>query len=80
MSGHSGVNSYSGPYRLGTRHSFTAGPFVATQMGGPQPAMRAESIYLTLLLQATSYKSSGSSFTLLDGGGHASLRFTSSAK
>jgi heat shock protein HslJ len=78
VSGNSGVNSYSGPYKLGASHSFSAGPFVATQMGGPEPAMRAESIVLTLLGQAKSYNLTGSKLTLLDRSGNETLRFNRS--
>jgi heat shock protein HslJ len=49
MSGRSAVNQYSGPYRLGPGREFSAGPFAGTRMAGPEPAMRAESAYLSLL-------------------------------
>lgn len=75
VSGNAGVNSYSGPYKLGASHSFSAGPFVTTQMGGPEPAMRAESMVLTLLGQAKSYKLTHSMLTLLDRSGNGSLIF-----
>lgn len=78
VSGNSGVNSYSGPYKLGASHSFSAGPFVATQMGGPEQAMRAESMVLTLLGQAKTYKLTRSMLTLLDRSGNETLIFNRS--
>ncbi len=56
ISGHGGVNSYGGPYALGSRHAFAVGPFVRTEMAGPGPAMRTEGAYLTLLGQAASFR------------------------
>ncbi len=78
MSGNSGVNSYSGPYKLGASQSFSAGPFVVTRMGGPEPAMRAESMVLTLLGQAKTYKLTRSMLTLLDRSGNETLIFSRS--
>jgi heat shock protein HslJ len=75
ISGSSGVNSYSGPYRLGSRHSFAAGPLASTEMGGPEPAMRAEGAYMTLLRQARSYELAEGRLTLFDEGGSESLIF-----
>lgn len=75
ISGRSGVNSYGGPYRLGSGDSFAAGPLAVTQMAGPEPAMRAERAYLVLLGQARSYESTEGRFTLFDEGGNESLIF-----
>ena len=75
ISGHSGVNTYGGPYTVGPRHAFKAGLLAATQMAGPEPAMRAEGAYLTLLGQAESYRLASGRLTLLGEGGNESLIF-----
>ncbi len=80
ISGGSGVNTYGGPYRLGPAAAFSAGPLAATQMAGPEPAMRAESAFLTLLGQARSYKVAAGKLTLYDEGGNESLIFEASSK
>jgi len=75
LSGNSGVNSYSGPYKLGPGDTFAGGPFAGTLMAGPEPTMRAESAYLQLLGQAKSYKVSHGTLTLYEEGGNESLTF-----
>ena len=75
ISGGSGVNSYSGPYKLGAGGAFSIGPTAGTLMAGPEPAMRAEGAYLTLLGQASSYKLVNSKLILYDTGGNESLIF-----
>ena len=75
ISGHGGVNTYGGPYQLGSRHAFAVGPLVRTEMAGPEPAMRAEGAYLTLLGQAASYRVDAGRLTLFDSGGNESLIF-----
>lgn len=75
ISGRSGVNSYSGPYSVGSGNSFTVGPLASTQMAGPKPAMRAESAYMELLAQAGSYELNENRLTLFDGAGNESLVF-----
>ena len=75
VSGNSGVNSYSGPCKLGPGDAFSAGPFSGTTMAGPEPAMRAEKAYLTLLGQAKSFKMADGKLTLYDKGGNESLIF-----
>ena len=80
ISGNGGVNSYSGPYTTGSGAAFLAGPFASTQMAGPEPAMRGESAYFTLLGLARSYKVVDSTLTLYDKGGNESLIFTASTK
>ena len=59
ISGHSGVNNYNGPYKSGSDGSFSVGAIASTMMAGPEPAMRAEHAYLTLLGQARSYSIEG---------------------
>jgi heat shock protein HslJ len=39
ISGHSGVNSYGGPYASGPGRAFSVGQIVSTEMAGPEPAM-----------------------------------------
>jgi len=80
VSGNSGVNSYSGPYDLGPGNAFSVGQLAVTQMAGPEPAMRAESAYLTLLAQAKSFKTADGKLTLYDQGGNESLIFEAVGK
>jgi heat shock protein HslJ len=75
ISGRSGVNSYGGPYTLGSRQSFKVGSIASTQMAGSASAMRAEGAYLTLLGQARSYRVEAGRLTLFDAGGNEWLSF-----
>ncbi len=75
ISGRSGVNAYSGPMTIGADGSFAVGRLRATLMAGTEPAMRAESAYLTLLGQARTWKIAGDKLTLYDAGGNESLIF-----
>lgn len=75
IAGNSGVNSYSGSYTLGPGEAFLAERIAGTLMAGPEPAMRAETAYLTLLGQAKSYKLTGGKLTLYDKDGNESLIF-----
>jgi putative lipoprotein len=75
ISGRSGVNSYGGPYSLGPGTAFAVGSIASTEMAGPEPAMRAEGAYLTLLGQARSYRVEAGRLTLFDAGGNESLSF-----
>ena len=75
ISGSSGVNSYSGPYKLGASGAFSVGQIAGTLIAGPEPAMRAEGAYLTLLGQASSYKVVDGKLILYDKGGNESLIF-----
>jgi len=80
ISGHSGVNTYDGPYALGRGDAFSVGPLACTEMAGPEPAMRAESAYMTLLGQAKSFKVADGKLTLYDKGGNQSLIFEAASK
>ena len=60
--------------------SFSLGPIASTEMAGPEPAMRAESAYQTLLGQARSCKMAADTLTLYDAGGNPSLIFASQNK
>jgi heat shock protein HslJ len=75
ISGKSAVNTYGGPYTEGPDDAFSVGDLVSTMMAGPEPDMRAETAYLTLLAQAKSYKLDGSGLTLFDENGNESLIF-----
>lgn len=80
LSGRSGVNSYSGPYKLGPADAFSAGPLARTVMGGSELAMRAESAYLALMGQAKSYKLTDRKLILYNEGGNESLVFEATGK
>ena len=80
IGGHSGVNSYGGPYTVGSRQSFKVGPIASTEMAGPEPAMRAEGAYLMLLGQARAYRVEEGRLTLLDAGGNESLIFEAAGR
>jgi heat shock protein HslJ len=75
VSGHGGVNRYGGPYTLGPGSAFSVGQIASTETAGPEPAMRAEGAYLTLLGQARAYRVEAGRLTLLDAGGNESLIF-----
>lgn len=75
VSGRSGVNAYSGPVTLGADGAFAVGRLRTTLIAGTEPAMRAESAYLTLLGQARSWRIAGGKLTLYDAGGNESLIF-----
>ena len=84
ISGTSAVNSYGGAYSAGAGGSssaggsggaFSVGQLASTEIAGPEPAMRAERAYITLLQQARSYKLAGDMLTLYDGNGNESLIF-----
>jgi len=77
ISGGSGVNSYSGSYAASGGGAFEVGEIAGTLMGGSEPAMRAETIYLTLLGEARSFTLSEGTLTLYDEGGNESLIFES---
>ena len=75
ISGRSAVNSYSGSYTTGSDGAFSVGAIASTEMAGPEPAMRAEHAYMTLLQQARSYSVAGRTLTLFDAHGNESLIF-----
>jgi heat shock protein HslJ len=80
ISGNSGVNTYSGAVRVGPSAAFAAGPLTSTEMAGPAPAMRGESVYMTLLSEAKSFKTAEGKLTLYDAGGNESLLFEAASK
>ncbi len=75
ISGHSGVNTYSGPYTATVAGTMSVGPLQITEMAGAEPSMRAERSYMTLLGQAVSYKTRDGKLSLYDQGGNESLIF-----
>jgi heat shock protein HslJ len=75
ISGKSAVNTYGGPYTEGPGNAFSVGELASTMMAGPEPEMRAEKAYLTLLSQAKSYELKGGGLTLFDENGNESLMF-----
>lgn len=66
IGGKAGVNSYGGGYSVGPAGAFSTGDLVTTLMAGPEPAMRAERVYLDLLQQARRYEREDGALTLLD--------------
>jgi heat shock protein HslJ len=80
ISGKSAVNSYSGAYTAGPGSAFSVGELTSTLMAGPEPEMRAEQAYTTLLRQAKSYTLKDGLLTLSDANGNESLIFTAAAK
>lgn len=75
ISGRSAVNSYSGPYRAASDGSFSASDLAMTEMAGPEPAMRAESLYIGLLTESTSYRLEGEKLALFDADDRTTLVF-----
>jgi heat shock protein HslJ len=75
ITGKSAVNNYFGPYTEGPGDSLSVGDLGGTMMAGPEPDMRAEQAYLTLLSQARSYELKGGGLTLFDENGNESLIF-----
>ncbi len=75
ITGKSAVNNYFGPYNEGPGDAFSVGDLGGTMMAGPEPDMRAEQAYLTLLSEARSYELKGGGLTLFDENGNESLIF-----
>jgi len=75
ISGRAAVNSYGGPYSASADGAFATGALMMTEMAGPEPAMRAERIYLDLLAQARRFRIAGDVLTLLDGNRNELLIF-----
>lgn len=77
ISGGSGVNTYSGAYQAQSDGALEVGELASTLMAGPEPAMRAETVYVTLLREARSFVLSEGTLTLNDASGNPSLIFES---
>ena len=80
ITGSGGVNTYGGPCRFGPGDAFSAGPIAATEMAGPEPAMRAEAAYFTLLGQARFYSMADGELTLYDEDKNESLIFEAASR
>ena len=80
IAGTSAINSYGGSYRAGPGSAFSLGELAMTEMAGPEPAMRAETAYLTLLRQARSYRVEAGVLHLYDANGNESLFFGPAGK
>jgi heat shock protein HslJ len=76
IGGTSAVNNYGGPYSTGDDGSFSVGDIVSTMVAGPEPDMRAETDYLTLLKAARKYAVDGKTLTLSDANGNGALIYT----
>jgi len=76
IAGKAPVNTYSGPYTVGPDDAFSVGAVASTKMAGPEPDMRAESIYFKLLAEAKKAAVDGDTLTLSDGNGNQSLIYT----
>ncbi len=66
MAGQSGVNRYSGSYRLSPGDRLTLGPVAGTRMAGPPEAMEAEQAFFRLLEQVQTYRRAGDELNLAD--------------
>ncbi len=76
IGGLAAVNHYGGPYEIGPDSACSVGQLTSTQMASPEPAMRAEKAYLTLLAQAASCTLKNGALTLYDANGNESLSFS----
>ena len=67
ISGRSAVNSYSGPCSAAPNGAFSVGALASTLMAGDGNSMQAESLYHSLLAQATAWRRDGSQLVLSAG-------------
>jgi heat shock protein HslJ len=79
VSGRSAVNTYTGAVTIGPGNAIAFGPMATTRMAGPEPAMRAEGIYLRLLGDARSWSIDDGKLTLRDAKGNDRLVFVPAA-
>lgn len=75
FSGHSGVNTYGGGYRVLGKDGIRFSAIYQTEMAGPPEAMRVESLYLSLLGQVAKFKTDNNSLVLCDVKGNQLLIF-----
>ena len=75
LGGKAAVNSYGGSYSTGRQGAFSTGDIAQTLMAGPEPAMRAESVYFELLAQAERYSLDGARLVLSTAAGVEVLVF-----
>ena len=78
IGGKSAVNQYGGPYTAGDDGSISFGDLASTMMAGPEPDMKAEKTYLTLLAAAKKFRVEGDTMTLSDAQGNDSLIYSRS--
>lgn len=74
VSGFSGVNTYSGMYRLSGDDLDISG-VASTMMAGPEDLMDLERAYLSNLEKTVSFRAGTDSLTLLDGDGRELLEY-----
>ncbi|MCZ7555166.1 MAG: META domain-containing protein [Bacteroidia bacterium] len=75
MSGTAAVNLYGGPYSTTAGGGFSVGSLSMTEMAGPEDAMRAEALYVQLLLDCEKYQWNATQLTLYDANGNELLIF-----
>lgn len=76
ISGTAAVNRYEGPYTASDGGGFSVGSLSMTEMAGPEAAMRAEAVFIQLLLNCERYQLRGAELTLTDANGNALLIFS----
>ena len=76
IQGRSAVNTYRGAATVGPGSAIAFGPFATTRMAGPEPAMRAEGLYLGLLERVRSYRIDADRLMLFDDNGNELLVFS----
>jgi heat shock protein HslJ len=74
IGGMSAVNRYGGMY-LAERGDFSTRDVSMTEIAGPEPAMRAERIYMQLLSDARKYQRTAERLVLMDANGNHLLYF-----
>lgn len=67
VSGRSGVNQYAGAFTSSPEGAMDFGPLAGTMMAGPDDAMQAEQLYLTVLDSVTGYTVTESTLGLYTG-------------
>jgi heat shock protein HslJ len=75
VSGNSGVNTYSGSYKL-SGNKLTVGNIASTLMAGPRDLMALEQDYLSNLEKTQSYTAGSDDLTLYDPKGHKLLVYS----
>jgi heat shock protein HslJ len=75
VSGNSGVNTYSGSYKV-SGSSITIGRLASTMMAGPEDLMKMEQAYLANLDMVASYTAGSAELTLYDTDGKVLLTYS----
>jgi heat shock protein HslJ len=76
ISGTAAVNLYGGPYSTFAGGGFSVRSLTMTEMAGPEEAMRAEALFVQLLLGTRGYHTLGTELTMRDANNNALLIFT----